>query len=71
MIAKRAFADWTMGYVEMTEREIAALVGLNDFFGHGHCITDIGPGRAKKLLHAFAKGRWRARLGDSADRNAA
>jgi hypothetical protein len=58
-IVARQFADWSMGYVEPSRTEIIATPGLNDFFQGGRCLRDLDDGRAKKLLQAFAKGRWR------------
>lgn len=62
VIAKRAFGEWTMGYVTATKGEIDDLVGANDFFGAHSCLLDLDGGRARKLLTAFASGRWRTRL---------
>lgn len=65
-IAKRSFADWSMGYAQVDAGEISTLPGLNDFFANGHSLDAIAQGRAKKLLAAFAQGRWRARLAKGA-----
>lgn len=62
-IARRSFGDWTMGFAEVDASELEKIAGLSDFFQKGDCLTDLQPGRAKKLLAAFAQGRWRARLG--------
>ena len=61
-IAKRFFGDWSMGFPDVTETELAEMVGLNDFFHGGSCLAELDAGRAKKLLEAFAQGRWRAGL---------
>jgi hypothetical protein len=61
-IAKRFFGNWSMGFSDVTEIELADIVGLNDFFRGGSCLAELDVGRAKKLLDAFAHGRWRARL---------
>ena len=65
-IAKRAFGDWSMGYAEMGTEDISALPGLNDFFASDHALDSVQQGRAKKLLMAFAHGRWRAKLAKDA-----
>jgi Sensors of blue-light using FAD len=62
-IARRSFAEWTMGYADIAPAEVADIAGLNDFFGPGSCFEGLDDGRAKKLLAAFADGRWRVRLG--------
>lgn len=61
-IAQRAFGDWTMGFAEIDASELAHIEGLSDFFQQGDSLTNLQPGRAKKLLTAFAQGRWRARV---------
>ena len=61
-IAGRAFGDWTMGFTEIGLSELETIEGLSDFFGQGHSLTSLEPGRAKKLLAAFSQGRWRVRL---------
>jgi hypothetical protein len=61
-IAKRAFDAWSMGFSAATRAELASIPGLNDFFGKAQSFTAIDSGRAKKLLEAFAEGRWRQRL---------
>jgi hypothetical protein len=61
-IARRDFADWTMGFSEVDPAELEAIDGLSDFFQQGNSLTSLEPGRAKKLLSAFAQGRWHARV---------
>ena len=58
-IAKRAFAEWSMGFAEVSRAQIAALSGANDFFHDGACFDALSAGRAKKLLLAFRDRRWR------------
>ena len=60
-IARRAFADWSMGFAEMASTQLGHTLGLNDFFDGASCLYQLNPGRAKKLLTAFAAGRWRSR----------
>jgi hypothetical protein len=59
-IASRSFADWSMGFASVTSKDVAEIIGANDFFQKKTCFYDLGAGRAKKLLAAFADGRWRA-----------
>lgn len=58
-IPHRQFADWSMGYAELSRSELGQIDGMNDFFEGRRCLADIDSGRAKKILDAFAKGRWR------------
>jgi hypothetical protein len=64
-IPKRYFADWSMGFSDVTTQELATIDGLNDFFAGGSCFTQLGAGRGKKLLAAFANGRWRTAIAGS------
>jgi len=57
-IAKRDFADWSMGFAEAAPEELTSMEGLNDFFQDGRSLANLHAGRAKKLLYAFAEGRW-------------
>jgi Sensors of blue-light using FAD len=59
-IASRVFADWSMGFAQVTSKDVAGIIGANDFFGKNTCFQELSAGRAKKLLAAFADGRWRA-----------
>lgn len=61
-IAKRAFGEWTMAFSDIDPDELQSIAGTNDFFQNGESFSNLKPGRAKKLLAAFADGRWRARL---------
>lgn len=61
-IARRDFAEWSMGFSEMTPATLQQIEGLNDFFGGSACFDRLDSSRAKKLLRAFASGRWRSTL---------
>lgn len=69
-IARRAFSEWTMGFNRMSRQEIGHIDGFNDFFATGRVLTDIDPGRARKLLTAFKQGRWRVKLSGRVSRPA-
>lgn len=58
-IPKRQFSDWSMGYAAISSDELKTIEGMNDFFTEQNCLAEIDAGRAKKLLKAFAQGRWR------------
>lgn len=61
-IGERSFAQWTMGYSRISNKELAEIPGLNDFFGQGRSYMELGEGRAKTLLSAFKDGAWRFSL---------
>lgn len=58
-IPRRQFSDWSMGYAAISSDELKTVEGMNDFFNKGNCLSKVDAGRAKKLLKAFAQGRWR------------
>jgi hypothetical protein len=59
-IRARSFGEWTMGFATLGRAQAGELLGQNDFFSRASCIDDLNPGRARKLLAAFRRGRWRA-----------
>jgi hypothetical protein len=61
-IERCAFADWSMGWAELTRAELRSIPGCNDFFAGGRCLSAIDEGIALKLLEAFKEGKWRRRL---------
>jgi hypothetical protein len=61
-IARRSFEEWSMGFSAVSFDELTQIVGKNDFFDQGSCLARLNSGRARKLLGAFAGGRWRASI---------
>lgn len=59
-IAERDFGEWTMGYPRVSKQDLKDIPGLNDFFTQGRSFLDLEPGRAKMLMAAFRKGKWRS-----------
>lgn len=57
-IYKRDFENWSMGCSILTNKDIANIDGINDFFTEGNILLNINYGKAKKLLQAFSKGYW-------------
>jgi len=64
-IPSRSFAHWTMGFSQVSRKELAQISGTNDFFSGSSCFLSLDSGRAKKLLSAFREGRWRKTLAGS------
>jgi len=58
-IALRDFSDWSMGFAEVSGKDLDHLAGYSDFFTRGESLARLEPSRAKKLLEAFRQGRWR------------
>jgi hypothetical protein len=58
-IARRSFAEWSMGFSGVSQAKLRKIPGLNDFFRKGSSFTQLDAGRAKKLLVAFSEGSWR------------
>ena len=58
-ILERSFSDWSMGHVEISEREASSLIGDGR-------LRSLDSDRTRRLLDAFREGRWRRRIrGDS------
>ena len=70
VISTRAFESWTMGFVEASAGDLDAMTGLHEAPLDRVSLVDVQPGRARKLLEAFAKGRWRTRLTETGVRAA-
>lgn len=64
-IARRTFGEWTMGFSDIRSEALSEITGVNDLLGQATYFSRIDPGRAKKMLEAFTRGRWRARLLDT------
>lgn len=58
-IQVKSFAEWTMGYSNISPRSFSKIDGLNDFFAQGKCFGELEEGRVRKLLQAFKDGQWR------------
>jgi hypothetical protein len=61
-IAERQFDNWTMGFHNISRKELGGIPGINDFFGKDRAIVSVDAGRARKLLAAFREGSWRKKL---------
>ena len=61
-VQERSFAQWSMGYAEVTREELQALPGCNDFFLQGRCFHEMKANTSRKLLEAFREGRWRRQV---------
>lgn len=56
-IKKRRFADWTMGFSEVSVDDIDD-PALNDFYFGGSCYSQLKPGWEKVFLTSFMQGHW-------------
>ena len=61
-IVSRSFSEWTMGYSDVSIKELKQIKALNDFFTENNSFTELDQGRALKLLNEFKNGKWRTRL---------
>ncbi len=61
-IPRRFFGEWTMGLSHLTVRELAQILDGGDLDQREDLLASVDEGRAKKLLRAFAEGRWRKTL---------
>ena len=56
-IAKRSFADWSMGFETLLPADMEVLIGENDFFDSGSCVDALDPGVVKSVLLSFRKAQ--------------
>lgn len=62
-IKERSFADWTMGFYEVSGEDLQSLPGLSDFLQRRSPAPDERDGdRARELLRGFRSGRWRRKV---------
>lgn len=57
-ISERAFGLWSMGYPQVSRKELKEIPGLNDFFSQGNSFLELEEGRAKLLIESFKNGKW-------------
>ncbi len=55
----RLFSNWSMGFADLTQDQLASIDGLNDFFKNGNSLANIQEKQAKDILSAFKEGKWR------------
>jgi hypothetical protein len=60
-ISRRAFTEWSMGFLSLSQEQLAEILGAKDFFNWSQSLQPMLNGRARKLLEAFCEGRWRTR----------
>ncbi len=65
-IFQRDFEGWSMGLAELDAQTIQSIEGLNSYFQHEGCFSNLTAGRAAKLMRAFKQGRWRQQLAGEA-----
>jgi hypothetical protein len=60
-VSQPAFSDWSMGLVDRSPAELAAMTGLRDFTGDWFHLAELenAKTRAFYLLEAFSVGRLR------------
>ncbi len=60
-IADRSFRDWTMGLMEPTADDLAAVPGLASVVAAGGSLADLDAEQAQALLDSLARGPLRLR----------
>jgi hypothetical protein len=61
-IEQRSFADWTMGYTQVSLGEIQDASGVNDFFRDAEAIAELDAPKVKRVLDLFRSGSFRQRV---------
>ena len=55
----RSFADWSMGFVEVSTAVAKRLDGFNSFLQQGHLDLQARAKHVEKVLEGFRSGQWR------------
>jgi len=58
-IQSRRFADWSMGFVEVSDEVARKLEGFNSFFHRGRIDLSGDAERLTRILGEFRSGQWR------------
>jgi len=58
-IVERTFADWSMGFVEVSQGVASKLDGFNSFLQQGAFEGKGAADQVSKVLHGFRAGGWR------------
>lgn len=64
-IARRYFGDSQMNVARLSPAELAGMLQEDSPKTLEHLLSGLDEGRAKRLLRAFADGRWRTHVGAS------
>lgn len=59
---EKIFSDWSMGYAEISEEELASVEGLNDFFAEGKSFSNMNENQVENILEAFKSGKWHQKI---------
>jgi hypothetical protein len=59
VLEQRNFADWRMGFLELTPASQGALEGFSDFLRHGALGLQQDSDAVKRVLDGFREGRYR------------
>lgn len=60
--AKRVFYDWSMGYADVTQKELEFIQGLNNFFEDDNTFINLKEEHVQNILSAFKDGKWRQHI---------
>ncbi len=60
-IPERSFRDWTMGLIEPTQADLAAVPGLAPVVAAGGSLADLDAAQARALLDSLSRGPLRLR----------
>lgn len=58
----RQFDEWSMSFMAMAPGELRAIDGLQDVFDADATFTQLNPAQARRVIAAFADGRWRQNI---------
>ena len=65
-LVERQFEKWSMGYTEVTQKDLASIEGLNELFFGANCFMQLAPSDITVLMAVFQVAEWISRFEEQA-----
>jgi hypothetical protein len=65
-LVERQFTKWSMGYTEVTQKDLASIEALNGLFFGANCFMQLAPSDMTVLMAVFQAAEWIARFEEHA-----
>jgi hypothetical protein len=66
LLVERQFEKWSMGYTEVTQKDLASIEALNDLFFGPNCFMQLAPSDITVLMAVFQVAEWISRFEEHA-----
>jgi hypothetical protein len=65
-LVERQFERWSMGYTEVTQKDLASIEALNELFFGANCFMQLAPSDITVLMAVFQVAEWISRFEEQA-----